>query len=187
MRAHPREDPAQHAPVEGVDADVAAEHGLRAVGVARDEGVEGLAQHRLRGGAHLRELRVRRHRRGEGDLRHALAEVDRLVADALEVGDELQRRRDEAEVVGDGLAEREHVDGELVDLHLVAVDARVEGFDLWDAPEVAVEKRRHREVDRPLAARAHREQVAAELPELVFEVAGEVSAGGGHRVSRSAR
>ena len=60
VRAHPREHRAKQAPIEGVDLLVAAQHGLGAIGVALDEGVEGLAQHRLRGGAHLGELGVAR-------------------------------------------------------------------------------------------------------------------------------
>ena len=93
------------------------------------------------------------------------------ISDALEVGHELQRGGGEAKVVGHGVSQREHAQGELVDLHLVAVDALVEGAGLAGAGGVALDEGAHRLVDGALAAGPHREEAPAELAELHVEVA----------------
>ena len=56
----------------------------------------------------------------------ALGDVHGLVTDALEVGHEPERGGEEAQVVGDGLTQREDAQDERVDIHLVAVDVPVE-------------------------------------------------------------
>ena len=67
------------------------------------------------------------------ELYHPLADVDREVADAFEVRDELERRGDEAQVGGDRLALGQDLQAELVDLELESVDLnvlRVASFEL---------------------------------------------------------
>jgi len=59
---------------------------------------------------------------------------DRLVPDPLEIGDQAERRGDEAQVVGDRLAERQDPQRERVNVHLVAVDLLVDPLDLGGEP-----------------------------------------------------
>ena len=60
----------------------------------------------------------------------ALGDVHRLVADALEVGHQAQRRGQEPQVVGHRLAQGQDAQHQRVDVHLVAVDVAVDLLDL---------------------------------------------------------
>ena len=82
---------------------------------------------------HARHVDPRLQRRVLREVDRALADVHREVADALEVGDHLQRERDEAQVGGHRLALREDHEAQLVGLDLGAIDLLV-GVDGSSAP-----------------------------------------------------
>jgi len=117
-------------------------------------------------------------------LLRALGDVHGLVADALEIGHELEGGREQAEVVRDRLPQREDAEDERVDLHLVAIDEPVELLHLGGLLGRVVPERVEREPQASLAARAHGERVCAQLTELGFEVTTRV--GRGHPLSRRA-
>ena len=77
------------------------------------------------------------------ELRHA-RDLLRLVADALEVGDGLDHRHEQAQVPGGGLAPRDDVAAGLVELDLDGVDPVVLADHLVDELHVAGDEALHR-------------------------------------------
>src|SRR5580700_10609803 len=110
-------------------------------------------------------------------LDRALADIDRLVADAFEVRDKPKSRCQKAQVVGDRLPQRENAQDERMSLKLVAVDLRVErlyvSHDLGSPSAECLE----REPDHSFAPSAHREQVGLKLAKLSLEVPAAVRCG----------
>jgi hypothetical protein len=105
---------AEELAVELVDGVVGAADVERQVGVLADERVERPVQHGAHEVRHQRQvdhrLRLRLDRRLGVELERALRDVRRHVADALEVGRDLERGRDEAEVARRGLVQREQLE-----------------------------------------------------------------------------
>ena len=98
----------------------------------------------------------------------ALGDVRGEVADALEVGDDLEGGGDEAQVARRGLAQGEQLEREVVDLDVEPVD-RVVALDR-DAREraIALGEAAHRLGDLILDEPAHLQQARAELAELAL-------------------
>ena len=141
------------------------------VGVPGDEGVQALLDHALRALGHPGEVHVGLELRLLVELDGALADVHRLVADALEVGDDLHGRRDEAEIAGRRLLEGEQLHALLVHLHVVGVHLLVALDDLAGHRVVPLEQRGHHPADLVLDQPAHGEQGLLERLELLVEVA----------------
>jgi hypothetical protein len=107
----------------------------------------------------------------------ALANVDRLVADAFEVRDESKSRGQKAQVVGDGLPQRKDAQDKRVSLQLVAVDLRVQSFDDSHDLGSPLAERLERKPDDSLATASHREQVRLKLAKLSLVVPAAVRCG----------
>ena len=58
------------------------------------------------------------------------ADVDRVIGDAFEIGDDLERGGDEPEVAGHGLLEREQIDTVALDTEVPIVDLVIALDDL---------------------------------------------------------
>ncbi len=91
-------------------------------GVAPDEGLEGIGEHVPGQPGHLDDLGFRGDRPGLGQPLGRLGDVDRVVADPLEVVGDLERRGQHPEVASHRLLQGQQVDALLLDLDLHAVD-----------------------------------------------------------------
>ena len=159
-----------------VDVLVAGGGADRRIDVEPGERVERVTEHRAHELAEVAEvLPVARH------LVVARDQVDReasellgLVADALEIGDDLDDGDDEAKVGGGRLAPGEHLGAVLVDLDLERVDLVIVLRD--DGPEIGIglEQRRQPAADLLLDEPAHLQHLVADLLELEVELVGDV-------------
>ena len=91
---------------------------------------------------------LERRQRDQPDAR--LRDVDRLIADALEIGVDLDDRPDVPEVRGDRMLEREQLEAQVVDLELELVDRRVarRAPDGQLGPALLEQRRRRRRATR---------------------------------------
>ena len=101
--------------------------------------------------------------RGFGD-------VDREVADALEIRVDLDRRHDRAKVDRHRLVQREQLEAAVVDLDVELIDRLIPREDAVHARGVALDERPHRRADAILGEAAHLEQPRLELGELLLEM-----------------
>ena len=104
-------------------------------------------------------------------LQHALADIDGVVADALEVGGDLEPGGDKAQIAGGGLMQREQPDTQLVGLDVHAVDFGVARDNLARLAGVAIDQRIDRFGDLALDQPAHLEQAGAQAAQLLFILA----------------
>src|SRR5580693_7495353 len=117
-------------------------------------------------------------------LDRALADIDRLVADAFEVRDEPKSGCQKAQVVGDGLPQRENAQDESVGLELVAIDLSVECLHVSHDLGSPSAERLEGQPDDSFASSAHREEVRLKLAKLGLVVPAAVRCGRfGHRFS----
>ena len=121
---------------------------------------------------HVGQVDVRLERRLVVQLEHALADVDAEVADALEVGHQLERDGDEAQVGGDRLAARQDAQAQLVDLDLQPVDLAVDCDRLLGELAVALDERADAAVDHLLDLGAHEQQLLAQPAQLAARTRG---------------
>ena len=103
-----------------------------------------------------------------GDGADALA----LIADALEVGDGLDRRHDHAQVAGRGRARRQDAAALLVDRDLHAVDLVVLAGDRAAQLAVAVDERAERVAELLLDESTHGQHPGAHALQVLVEAAG---------------
>ena len=167
---------AQHRAEFVVDRRVFLQHLGRAAHVQAREGVERLAQHLHRdlGGMADRREALRGMRALLVDALGHARDLLGLVADALEVGDDLADRHDQAQVARRRLAlDHDVVDG-AVDRDLVAVDARVVFDHLRDERLVAGGEGLDRGEDLRLDQSAHLQHARARGVEVGLELLGNM-------------
>ena len=115
---------------------------------------------------HARDVDERLQLRLFVELDGALAEIDRDVTDALEVGRDLQAGRDEAQVLRRRLMEGEEADAEIVDIDVHAVHVVV-ALDRHTAEGiVALDETAHGVLDLLLDESAHLEDLQVQLFQL---------------------
>ena len=142
------------------------------VAVGANEGVERVAQHAARAPRHVLDLGLGRDRRPDRDQSlRALRDVDRVVADALEVARDLDRAHDEAEIARHWLLEGEQLDRQALDLDLQRVDLAVTGDDGVGAILIVLEQRVDGQIDQPFGAIGHGQEPLLERRQLVVKVA----------------
>ena len=105
------------------------------------------------------------------ELEGALADIDRVVADPLEVGGDLEPGRDEAQVAGGGLMEGEQVEAALVALDIHPVHFGVAGDYRAGLFGIAIDQRADRLGDLTLDQPAHLDQSGAQLAQVLFILA----------------
>ena len=135
-----------------------------------DERVERVAQHRLRDRRHARDVDQLLDRRVRRVAHGRLGDVDRQVADALEVGVDLHRRDDRAQVGGHRLVQRQQREAAVVDLDVQRVERLVAGQHALDQVAVALDEPLDREAHFFFGQAAHFEQPGLELLELFLKV-----------------
>ncbi len=128
-------------------------------------------QHLLDLTRHVGHVDVGLERRLAVELQDALADVDAEVADALEVGDELEGHGEEPQVGGHRLSARQHLHAELVHFHLELVDLAVGGDHLFGQHAVALDERADAAVDHLLDLGAHEQELLADATELALVLA----------------
>ena len=99
-----------------------------------------------------------------------LGDVDREVADAFEIGVDLDRREDRPQVGGHRLVQREQPEAAVVDLDVQLVDRLVADQHGLDLVEIALGQTVHRSAHALLGEPAHLEQPRREQLELVLEM-----------------
>ena len=156
-----------------VDGLVVADHLGRRVGVEPREGVERRLQHRAHGLERARDVVVAKLREAAAAARLLRLErhLLRLVADPLEVVDDLGHGHDHPEVDRRRLPLRDDLRALLVDLHLHPVDRLLVGADLVDqVGKLLVGERRDRAAELLLDEAAHREHAAPDRLHLGVEL-----------------
>jgi hypothetical protein len=138
--------------------------------VPSHEGVEGTMQHVERRARHRSEWTADEVLCIAVISGGSLADVDRFIADALEIRDEPKRCCKQAEVIGHRLSQRENAQDERVGFKLITVDLSVECLyvcgDLGSSSAETFE----REPDGLFAAGTHGEQVGVKVAKLRLEV-----------------
>ncbi len=163
---------AEDVAVQAVEQVVLAREVDRELGIAQRERLARLAHLRARLRAHradpLDDLGIGR--RVVAEERDHLGDVRALVADALEVLDEVQQRRDDPQVAGDRRLAGEQRQHALVDLEVAPVDAVVVGDDDRRELGVAVREGLERRVEDPDDHVEPAERLLLEADELPLEV-----------------
>ena len=167
---HVGEELAEHLVLELVHLVVALEHVAGVLGVLLDERVERVADHLLRDGGHPGNVDERLERRLRDEHQHALRDVDRLVADPLEVRVDLHGRGDEPQVHRERGLGGEQLQAAVVDVHLEIVDLLVGGDDPLRVLLVAVDEGVDRAVHALLHQPPHGEELVPQVLQLGFEV-----------------
>src|SRR5262245_2813352 len=167
---HVREQLAEDLLLDAVHLVVSGADLARQVRVPGHEGVQALLHHALGLLGHSRQVDVRLELALLVQLHRALGDVHRLVADALEVGDDLHGGGDEAEVAGGRLVEGEQLHALLVDLDVVSVHLPIAVDDVSGQRLVTLHQRPHGAADLILDQRAHGQQRLLEAVQLLVEV-----------------
>ena len=173
---HVGEEDAEHRAVQRVhlvvpETDLAA--GRR---VPPNESLEGVGKHVPGEPGHLDDLGLRRDRPALREPLRALGDVDRVVADPLEIVGDLERGGEHPEVPRHRLLQGEEVDALLLDLDLHAVDHPVAHDDPVGLVGIPLEQRLHREAEGGLRLARHGEQPDLHVAQLVVKVAVNVEA-----------
>ncbi len=108
-------------------------------------------------------------RRQLNQAHHALGDVDRLVADALQVGVDLGDRQNEAQVRGRRLLCGQNVEGHFIDLALGGVDQALVFEDQVAAREIALGVRLTGAIHRQFRQSAHAEQFLPQVLHLLLK------------------
>ena len=152
---HEREQLAEDLLLERVHGGILAADLAGQRGVAGHEGIQALLDHALGPIGHDGQVDVGLELRLVVELERALGDVHLLVADALEVGDDLHGGRDEAHVAGRRLVEGQQLHALLVDLDVVGVHPGVAVDDLLGQDAIALQQRPHHAADLVLDQPAH--------------------------------
>jgi hypothetical protein len=113
-------------------------------------------------------------RRLLAQLHGALRDVHGHVSHPLEIGDDLQGRRDEPEVRGGGLSQGQQVQTEVIDRQLAGVHLRVRRDDPARQIGVAIPERSHRRSDHFFDGAPEKENLLPERLQIVLVVAAAV-------------
>ena len=169
LSAAPREDLASEPPA-SASKPLPDIHVVREPRVAPHEGVERVAEHRLRDVAHLRDVDQLLDRRMAGVAARGLGDVHREIAHTLEVGVDLDGRDDLPQVGRHRLVERQQREAAVVDVDVELVQRLVAPHDPIDDHGVAAHEALHGGADALLRKAAHLEQARLEPLELLLEV-----------------
>jgi hypothetical protein len=135
-----------------------------------DVAIEGVAQHRLRDAAHLRDVDELLDRRVRRVALGGLGDVDGQVADAFEVGVDLDRRHNAAEIHGHRLVEGEQAEAAAVDLDVQLVDRFVPAKHPFDELDVARHQAVHGRSHPLFCEPAHCEEAALQRLEFFLKM-----------------
>jgi hypothetical protein len=132
--------------------------------------VDRILDHALGQGRHARNVYQWFQRRLLYQLLRALGYVDCQVADALEVAVHLQRGRDEPQIYGSRLVQRQQPETEFVHIYLQVIYGLFGLEHLVRETRVPLNKRVNRPADGFLHQSAHVQQLLVELSELFVKI-----------------
>ena len=136
--------------------------------VLADEGADSVRHHAARRRGHFRDVALALCF-GVGDILERLRDVGGLVADALHVGNHLQRRGDDPQIAGHGLLLQEELHAQALDVPLLVVDADLQGVDIGGLDRPPLGQRPGHQADGLLAESAHSNELHVELAQLLIE------------------
>jgi hypothetical protein len=165
---HARQELGEELRVVNIDGLVAVDDLVSFDGIAGHERIECVVHHALRGVRHARDLIVRILRAIRTELGDPLADVDPQIANALEIGDELERRGNEAQIGRDRLATCQDLQSQLVDLELQLIDVAIQLDRALRQLDAALEIGAHGEGQHLFYARAHQEHAFSQSFELAL-------------------
>ena len=160
-----------------VESVVLVEDRLRQREVAAHVRIERPSKHRLSDLGHPRNVDQLLHRRSLQVPPRGLGDVHREVSDAFEIGVDLHRRDDGAQVGRDALAQREQLETAVVDFDVELIDRLVAGEHLVDEVDLTVHQAGDCEAQAFLGQATHDEQPLLELRELLLEVTNDAIGG----------
>jgi hypothetical protein len=161
----------EHGPVGLVDAVVQLGELLAASLVTPPEHLRGQVDHGERGVAHLLEAPEDVVARGQRRRRPGGArDVDRHVADALEMQRDVHQRHEETEIGRDRLLSTDEVDRAHLDLLVGGVDVVVICDHRLAEAEVGVGQRPQGQLERGACVGGHRPHLPFEVLEVVMEL-----------------
>ena len=100
---------------------------------------------------------------------HDFGDILRLVADALHVGDHLQRRGNLPEIPGHGLLLQKQLQAQRFDVALLLVDFRIQGRHLFGHRHVPFQHRPAGHGDDLFAQGAHLDEFPIQLGQLLIQ------------------
>lgn len=150
-----------HRRAEVVDITIAIQDARGLLVVARYESVESEVQHVERRERHRVEIGSNEQLCRAVVHPGALADVHRLVPYAFEIGNEPERRCQETQIVGDGLAQRDDAQDERMNLELVAIDLNVEHLDVVSDFPITLKKSFECDLNDSFATSAHCHEVSS--------------------------
>ena len=103
-------------------------------------------------------------------LCRAFGDVDGDVTDPLDVPDDLQRRRDEAQIARHGLFEGQNLVAEVVDFEFKLVERVVALDDFFGQRRTPFHERADRIGDHLLGVMTHQQQLVLQGSKLLFEL-----------------
>ncbi|HEY1851331.1 MAG TPA: hypothetical protein VGG60_09930 [Candidatus Binataceae bacterium] len=115
----------QHAMMQGVDLVIGFDHGFRQRAITILERVETALDHGARSRCHALDVTVHIERTPTGAVAQARADIDRLIADALQIGCNLETRHDHPKVPGSRLVQGEDAHATLIDFAVETVNCSV--------------------------------------------------------------
>src|SRR5512143_2111341 len=142
------------------------------VSVLCHKGIQAVLEHLLGRLGHARDVDVRLEGRLIKQLDPSFAYVYSEVAHALEVGDDLDRGRDEAEIAARGLPDGDEPDALLLDLHVEIVSDGITVDNLDSEVPVTLDQGPDGFLDGILNEPAHLEYPLLELFEVLFFLPG---------------
>ena len=152
--------------VEGVDFRVLPSDAVGELAVLPHEGVEAAPDHLAGDLRHPRQVDVGLELGLLVEGQDPLGDVDGHVADPLEVAVDLDGRRDEAQIAGDGLTQGQKADALLLDLRVEPVDLGVSVDDRPGQVRLAVQQGCQDVFDRMLREGPQVEQVLLDALQL---------------------
>jgi hypothetical protein len=154
-----------------IDLIVGGKNFLREVHVAADDSVEGVTHHFFGKLAHAWQIDVRLDARVAKDARGRLRDVDGLIADALEVVVDARDGKNQAQVGGHQLMEREELNDAVVNFELQFVDGVFFIEDALGKLLVGFEDGVNGLMNGALGEAAHPQEAFFQLVQISFEVA----------------
>src|SRR6185437_5292755 len=167
---HVGEEFAENLIAEMIDFVVANEDRFRKISIAMDQGIQAVANHAFGKLAHARQIDIWFDLRMAQNAQGGLRDIDGLVADALKVVVDARSRKDEAQVDGHGLLQRDKLHHAVVDFDLHFIDDFFFVKDARGERFVFLKHGLHGLMDGALGEPGHPKQALLQFFQIVIEM-----------------